>query len=212
MNYGILNANDFGVPQSRERAIFICSKSKDIALPIGNDEGVTIRDAISDLAYLNSAQGSFESDYQMKADSEYQKKMRANSNKLYNHQATAHSKVALEKLAMIPPEKGKEYLPDELKGNQKFNTTWGRLVWNGVSPTIDTRFDAPSNGTNSHPELNRSITPREAARIQSFSDDFIFYGGKRSVGRQIGNAVPPLLAKGIADKIWEMYEDGKNDI
>lgn len=212
VNYGILNAKDFGVPQSRERAIFICSKSKDIALPIGNDEGVTIRDAISDLAYLNSAQGSFESDYQMKADSEYQKKMRANSNKLYNHQATAHSKVALEKLAMIPPEKGKEYLPDELKGNQKFNTTWGRLVWNGVSPTIDTRFDAPSNGTNSHPKLNRSITPREAARIQSFSDDFIFYGGKRSVGRQIGNAVPPLLAKGIADKIWEMYEDGKNDI
>lgn len=212
VNYGILNAKDFGVPQSRERAIFICSKSKDIALPIGNDEGVTIRDAISDLAYLNSAQGSFESDYQMKADSEYQKKMRANSNKLYNHQATAHSKVALEKLAMIPPEKGKEYLSDELKGNQKFNTTWGRLVWNGVSPTIDTRFDAPSNGTNSHPELNRSITPREAARIQSFSDDFIFYGGKRSVGRQIGNAVPPLLAKGIADKIWEMYEDGKNDI
>lgn len=212
VNYGILNAKDFGVPQSRERAIFICSKSKDIALPIGNDEGVTIRDAISDLAYLNSAQGSFESDYQMKAASEYQKKMRANSNKLYNHQATAHSKVALEKLAMIPPEKGKEYLPDELKGNQKFNTTWGRLVWNGVSPTIDTRFDAPSNGTNSHPELNRSITPREAARIQSFSDDFIFYGGKRSVGRQIGNAVPPLLAKGIADKIWEMYEDGKNDI
>lgn len=212
VNYGILNVKDFGVPQSRERAIFICSKSKDVALPIGNDEGVTIRDAISDLAYLNSAQGSFESDYQMKADSEYQKKMRANSNKLYNHQATAHSKVALEKLAMIPPEKGKEYLPDELKGNQKFNTTWGRLVWNGVSPTIDTRFDAPSNGTNSHPELNRSITPREAARIQSFSDDFIFYGGKRSVGRQIGNAVPPLLAKGIADKIWEMYEDGKNDI
>lgn len=212
VNYGILNAKDFGVPQSRERAIFICSKSKDIALPIGNDKGVTIRDAISDLVYLNSAQGSFESNYQMKADSEYQKKMRANSNKLYNHQATAHSKVALEKLAMIPPEKGKEYLPDELKGNQKFNTTWGRLVWNGVSPTIDTRFDAPSNGTNSHPELNRSITPREAARIQSFSDDFIFYGGKRSVGRQIGNAVPPLLAKGIADKIWEMYEDGKNDI
>ena len=85
-------------------------------------------------------------------------------------------------------------------------------MWNGVSPTIDTRFDAPSNGTNSHPELNRAITPREAARIQSFSDDFIFYGGKRSIGRQIGNAVPPLLAKGIADKIWEMYEDGKDDI
>ena len=212
VNYGILNAKDFGVPQSRERAIFICSKKKNIELPIGKAVGVTIRDAISDLAYLNSAQGTFESSYKLDAMSEYQKMMRKNSCKLYNHQATAHSKVALEKLAMIPAEKGKEYLPDELKGKQKFNTTWGRLVWDGVSPTIDTRFDAPSNGTNSHPELNRSITPREAARIQSFSDDFVFYGGKRSVGRQIGNAVPPLLAKGIADKIWEMYKDGENDI
>lgn len=212
VNYGILNAKDFGVPQSRERAIFICSKTKSITLPIGEENAVTVRDAISDLAYLNSAEGSFEAEYQMKAMSAYQKKMRTNSMKLYNHQATAHSKVALEKLAMIPAEKGKEYLPDDLKGKQKFNTTWGRLVWNGVSPTIDTRFDAPSNGTNSHPELNRAITPREAARIQSFSDDFIFYGGKRSVGRQIGNAVPPLLSKGIADKIWEMYNDGENDI
>ena len=181
-------------------------------MPNGTENSVTVKDAISDLAYLNSAEGTFEAEYQKSAMSEYQMKMRANSKKLYNHQATAHSKIALEKLTMIPAEKGKEYLPDDLKGKQKFNTTWGRLVWNGVSPTIDTRFDAPSNGTNSHPELNRAITPREAARIQSFSDDFIFYGGKRSVGRQIGNAVPPLLAKGIADKVWEMYNDGENDI
>lgn len=211
-NYGILNARDFGVPQSRERAIFICSKTQNIILPIGKEVSVTVRDAISDLAYLNSAEGSFEAEYQKPALSEYQNKMRAKSKKLYNHQATAHSIGALEKLAMIPPEKGKEFLPDDLRGKQKFNTTWGRLAWNSVSPTIDTRFDAPSNGTNSHPELNRAITPREAARIQSFSDDFIFYGGKRSVGRQIGNAVPPLLAKSIADKIGEMYKNGEHDI
>lgn len=212
VNYGVLNAKDFGVPQARERAIFICSKSISIELPVGKESGVTVRDAISDLAYLQSAEGSFEANYQFEAQSEYQRKMRKNSNRLFNHQATAHSKVALEKLAMIPAEKGKEFLPDELKGKQKFNTTWGRLIWDGVSPTIDTRFDAPSNGTNSHPELNRAITPREAARIQSFADEFVFYGGKRSIGRQIGNAVPPLLAKGIADKIWEMYENGEYDI
>lgn len=209
VNYGILNAKDFGVPQSRERAIFICSRNKNIELPIGKEVRVTVRDAISDLAYLASAEGEFESRYVSEPQSDYQKKMRQNSDKLFNHQATAHSKVALEKLAMIPAEKGKEFLPDELKGKQKFNTTWGRLTWDGISPTIDTRFDAPSNGTNSHPELDRAITPREAARIQSFADEFIFYGGKRSVGRQIGNAVPPLLAKGIADKIWETYKDGK---
>lgn len=205
VNYGVLNAKNFGVPQSRERAIFICSKSKSIELPSGTDECVTVRDAISDLAYLNSAEGTFESKYQLQAQSDYQVMMRNSGDILFNHQATAHSKVALEKLAMIPPEKGKECLPEEMIGKQKFSTTWGRLTWDGVSPTIDTRFDAPSNGTNSHPVLNRSITPREAARIQSFGDDFVFYGGKRSIGRQIGNAVPPLLAKAIADQIGEKY-------
>lgn len=95
---------------------------------------------------------------------------------------------------MIPPEKGKEFLPKDMRGKQQYNTTWCRLEWDTYSPTIDTRFDTPSNGTNSHPELNRSITPREAARIQSFSDEFIFYGTKSEICKQIGNAVPPLLA------------------
>ncbi len=207
VKYGVLNAKKFGVPQARERAIFICSKSKDIALPIGNDNVVTVREAISDLAYLNSGEGDFEQEYITEAQSEYQKLMRSSSNKLYNHKASAHSVLALKKLAMIPPEKGKECLPEELWGKQKFNTTWGRLVWGEVSPTIDTRFDTPSNGTNSHPELNRAITPREAARIQSFDDNFIFYGSKFYIRSQIGNAVPPLLAEAIANRIWEMYSD-----
>ncbi len=108
---------------------------------------------------------------------------------------------------MIPPEKGKEYLPDELLGNQKFNTTWGRLTWDTVSPTIDTRFDTPSNGTNSHPVLHRAITPREAARLQSFDDRFIFYGSKFYIRNQIGNAVPSLMAEAIANAIWESYNE-----
>ena len=76
------------------------------------------------------------------------------------------------------------------------------MKWDEVSPTIDTRFDAASNGTNNHPVLNRAITPREAARIQSFDDKFIFCGSKVHVRKQIGNAVPPLMAKAIADKIF----------
>ena len=207
VSYGIMNAKRFGVPQSRERAIFICSKRKTIPLPEGNDSLVTVRDAISDLAYLESAEGDFESKYCTSPNTTYQKMMRADSDKLYNHKASAHSKVALEKLAMIPPEKGKEYLPEELRGKQQFKSTWGRLVWDNVSPTIDTRFDTPSNGTNSHPVLNRSITPREAARIQSFDDKFIFYGSKFYIRSQIGNAVPPLMAEAIADEIWEKYNE-----
>lgn len=201
VEYGVLNAKNFGVPQSRERAIFVCSKEKEIFLPVGNSEIVTTRDAISDLAYLNSGEGSFESDYLIEPQSDYQIKLRMNSNRLFNHQATNHSKVAIEKLKLIPPEKGKEFLPENLRGKQQYHTTWCRLVWDEPSPTIDTRFDTPSNGTNSHPYLHRAITPREAARLQSFSDDFIFYGNKSAICTQIGNAVPPLLAKAIVDKI-----------
>lgn len=202
VEYGVLNASDYGVPQARERAIFICSKHNRITLPEKTvDKIVTVRDAISDLSYLESGQGEYEQDYLLPISSDYQKLMREGSKKLYNHKASNHKQVAIDKLKMIPPEKGKEFLPDELIGNQKFKTTWGRLKWDEVSPTIDTRFDASSNGTNNHPYLHRAITPREAARIQSFDDKFIFYGSKVHIRKQIGNAVPPLLAKAIADQI-----------
>lgn len=205
VDYGILTASDFGVPQSRQRAIFICSKNKKISLPQPTcNKLVTVRDAIYDLAYLNSNEGDFELNYTTKPTSEYQRIMRNNSFKLYNHKASNHAEIAIKKLEMIPPECGKESLPKELLGNQQFSSTWGRLKWDSVSPTIDTRFDAASNGTNNHPFLNRSITPREAARIQSFDDKFVFLGSKVNVREQIGNAVPPLMAKGIADQIYEV--------
>lgn len=206
VRFGILNAADFGVPQSRERAIFICSKHGTISLPESTvDKRTTVRDAISDLSYLESGEGDFEQEYTTVATSDYQRMMREGSDKLYNHKASNHKQIAIEKLKMIPPEQGKEYLPEQLHGNQKFKTTWGRLKWDAVSPTIDTRFDASSNGTNNHPYLNRAITPREAARIQSFDDRFVFYGSKFYIRRQIGNAVPPLLAKAIADCIAQAF-------
>ena len=203
INYGVLNAKNFGVPENRERAIIIGSLTKSIGLPIGKKKSVSVRDAISDLSYLNSGEGTFESYYINSPQSDYQKKLRAK--KLYNHIATNHSKFALEKLSMIPPEGDKSSLPKELHGKQKFATTWSRLEWDNCSPTIDTRFDTPSNGRNSHPYLNRAITPREAARIQSFDDNFIFYGPKSSVCKQIGNAVPPYLAEAIGKTIIKAY-------
>lgn len=204
INYGVLNAKNYGVPESRERAIIIGSLSRSISLPVPTiKKYVTVRDAISDLNYLNSGEGTFETEYKNKPLTEYQKKLRGK--KLYNHQATNHSEFCLKKLAMIPPEGDKNSLPKELHGRQKFATTWSRLKWDDISPTIDTRFDTPSNGRNSHPILNRAITPREAARIQSFPDDFIFYGPKTAVCKQIGNAVPPLLAKAIGNAIRDSY-------
>lgn len=206
VKFDILNAADFGVPQSRERAIFICSKHGAISLPAPTvTKYTTVRDAIEDLAYLESGEGDFEQEYTTKPKSEYQIKIRGKSPKLYNHKASNHKQVAIDKLKLIPPEQGKECLPEELHGNQKFKTTWGRLKWDAVSPTIDTRFDASSNGTNNHPFLHRAITPREAARIQSFDDEFIFVGSKVYIRKQIGNAVPPLLAKAIADQIADYF-------
>ncbi len=204
VNSAILNAKDFKIPQNRERAFFIACKNKIIEFPKPLKKKVSIKEAISDLAYLNSGEGEIISSYKNTAQSTYQKMLRGKE--LQYHKASNHSKIALDKLKLIPQECGKEHLPESLKGKQKFHTTWGRLKWDSVSPTIDTRFDTPSNGTNSHPFLHRSITPREAARLQSFSDDFIFLGSKTKVCRQIGNAVPPLLAKALADAIIEGLE------
>ncbi|WQZ76192.1 DNA cytosine methyltransferase [Helicobacter pylori] len=169
-----------------------------------------VQDAISDLAYLCSNEGAFESDYLNPVQSNYQALMRKDSPKLYNHQATNHSQAALEKLKLINKEQGKECLPKNLHGKQQFKSTWGCLNWNKISPTIDTRFDTPSNGTNSHPKLHRSITPREAARIQSFSDTYIFYGNKTSVCKQIGNAVPSLLALALGKAILKSARNDTN--
>lgn len=208
VEYGVLNASDFGVPQNRQRAIFICSKRRSVPLPIRTiEKAVTVRDAICDLAYLNSNEGAFEQEYITEPVSDYQMNMRKDSKKLFNHKSSNHAKIAIKKLEMIPAECGKEHLPTELVGNQKFSGTWGRLKWDEPSPTIDTRFDASSNGTNNHPFLHRAITPREAARLQSFDDKFVFIGPKLYIRQQIGNAVPPLMAKAIADQIVDVLSE-----
>ncbi|AOG30846.1 MULTISPECIES: DNA cytosine methyltransferase [Lactobacillaceae] len=213
INKAVMKSSDYGVPQNRERAIIIAYKSgKEPKFPDLAVDKVTVKDAISDLSYLGSGEGSFKQEYRCGPKTEYQKLMRANSKFLYNHQATSHSEQTLYKLSLIPPEKGKEYLPEELHGKQLFNTTWGRLKWNEQSPTIDTRFDTPSNGTNSHPYLNRAITPREAARIQSFPDTFVFIGKKSYITKQIGNAVPPLMARAIAITIRKQSINNNEDI
>ena len=104
VKFGILNAADFGVPQARERTIFICSKHREIPLPTPTVAiRTTVRDAISDLAYLESNEGEFEQVYVTEAQSDYQVMMRVGSTKLYNHKASNHKQVAIDKLKLIPP-------------------------------------------------------------------------------------------------------------
>jgi len=204
VNCAILKASDYGVPQDRRRAIIIGRQGNlKPNLPKATNELVTIYDAISDLEYLNSGEGEEEQKYLMPPKSKYQKVMRKNSKILYNHIATKHSTGAIEKLKMIPPGRGKEVLPKSMLTKSIYSGTWSRMLYNEQSVTITTRFDTPSSGRFTHPILNRCITVREAARIQSFPDDFVFYGSKNSQMKQVGNAVPPKLGKAIAEEILE---------
>jgi DNA (cytosine-5)-methyltransferase 1 len=204
---GILNTADYGVPQSRRRAVIIGKYGKPAPqLPKPISKQVTIWEAISDLAYLDSGEGLEVSEYRLKPESTYQKQLRKGSKMLYNHVATRHSPLALERLQMIPPNSGKEVLPEEHLTKSIYSGTWTRMGKEEISVTITTRFDTPSSGKFTHPYLHRAITVREAARIQSFPDKFRFIGTKGSQMKQVGNAVPPLLANAIAETIMKDIE------
>ena len=210
LNSGILNAADYGVPQNRRRAVILCKRDGNAPeLPTQTGESVTIWDAIGDLAFLQSGEGKDEQQYINVPSSTYAKALRGNMNTLYNHVATKHSKLALKRLSLIPPNCGKKVLPDEQLTKSIYSGTWSRMVKDDISVTITTRFDTPSSGRFTHPYLNRAITVREAARIQSFPDSFIFMGTKGSQLKQVGNAVPPLLAKAIAAVIKKDMEDNR---
>lgn len=202
LEHGVLNASDYGVPQNRRRAVII-GKLNGAApkLPEPQSKKVTIWDAISDLAYLESGEGTDEQEYRNAPESDYEKLLRGDSTTLYNHIVTKHSPLALERLAMIPPNAGKEVLPKEHLTKSIYSGTWTRMRKDEISVTITTRFDTPSSGKFTHPFLDRAITVREAARIQSFPDDFRFVGNKGSQMKQVGNAVPPLLSAAIAKVI-----------
>ena len=209
LKMGILNASDYGVPQNRRRAVIIGKRGGAApGLPKPRNITVTIWDAISDLAYLNSGEGAEEQEYRGKPRSEYQKKLRGGSAILRNHVATRHSSLALERLAMIPPNAGKEVLPEEHLTRSIYSGTWTRMRKDEISVTITTRFDTPSSGKFTHPFLDRAITVREAARIQSFPDSFRFVGSKGSQMKQVGNAVPPLLAGAIAEVVMNDLKEG----
>lgn len=199
VNADVLNASDYGVPQNRRRAFFIGTLgNKKLLFPEPKNKKVTVKEAIYDLPFIGSGEGTQESIYQNLATSSFQKKLRNGSKVLYNHVATNHSKVALERLSLIPKGKGREVLPPEHRTKSIYSGTWSRLKEDDTAATITTRFDTPSSGLFTHPVLNRCLTVREAARIQTFPDNFVFYGSKTNQMKQVGNAVPPLLAAEIA--------------
>ncbi len=160
---------------------------------------ISVWDAISDLPKLKA--GEFAEEYFDKPVNDYQKFMRKGSRKLSNHAATPHAEDVVSRIKLIKQGLNFESLPDELKTKSHHSGAWGRLEKNGLSPTITTRFDTPSTGRVIHPIDHRTLTVREAARIQSFPDTFIFTGSRTSQGKQVGNSVPPFVAEAIGKMI-----------
>ena len=204
----ILCAADYGVPQTRYRAVFIGNRlgiNPELFFPIpsnSEDDYYTIRDAISDLPLLKSGEGTEEAEYPKdKILTQYQKQMRSKSRFLYNHISAVHSTETINLMSMIEPGQTMKDLPKKYQTKSVHSGAYGRMIYDAPAYTLTTRLNTPSVGRITHPEQNRTITPREAARIQSFPDDYRFLGDVTSIGIQIGNAVPPLLAKSIASQI-----------
>ncbi len=168
---------------------------------------ITVSEAINDLPPVKSGGGKCEMDYDGLARSEYQLKLRKGSDRLYNHECANLASVNMERMKHVKPGGSWRDIPFELlpKGLQRARRSdhtkrYGRFDPNGLSGTILTKCD-PHWGTFIHYEQERIISVREAARIQSFPDWFRFTGSMIEQYRQVGNAVPPLLARAIAEHI-----------
>lgn len=198
----VVNAKNFGIPQNRERLIIIGVLNNEIKYDklfdetieeiklFHNDffEKVTVWDAIGDL-------GDATSDGLIKRprpQTQYQEYLSSEVDVIENHMATKHSEKSIERMKIIKPLENFQVLDENIKSIH--SGSYGRLSKGEIANTITTRFDTPSGGRFIHPVFNRTLTPREAARIQSFPDDFVFKGTRSSITTQIGNAVPVKLA------------------
>ncbi len=199
--YKILKASDYGVPQNRKRVIFVgLMNGKAFEFPEEtHGEGlylkpyISSKEAIDDLPENTVADGH---QYDMEPNSDYQKLMRSDSKGIYNHEVIVHTDKTKQIIAMVPDGGNYKNLPPELQNTRKVNIAWTRLNSKKPSFTIDT-----GHNHHFHYKYNRVPTARESARIQSFHDDFIFSGNKASQLKQVGNAVPPILANVLAGKL-----------
>jgi DNA (cytosine-5)-methyltransferase 1 len=210
----LLRACDYGVPQARKRVFFVgLNKSKIkhtekfvFPTPTHGDKiaYVTCKDAISDLDFIGDTTLLQEHDaYQISAQNEYQVMMRKNAKELLNHVTTIHTEKTRSIIALVPNGGNYKSLPEELQQTRKVNIAWTRMDSQKPCFTIDT-----GHNHHFHYRANRVPTVRESARIQSFPDDFEFIGKKTSQLKQVGNAVPPLLAQAIATAVIDVIKKG----
>ena len=191
----VLLASDYGVPQNRRRAIFVgLLNGEEFVYPEPTiKQRVTSEQALSDLPENSIPDGT---PYPIAPLSEYQRLIRKGSSSVYNHDITNHTEQTKRIIALVPDGGNYKNLPEELQQTRKVHIAWTRLSSKSPSITIDT-----GHRHHFHYKYNRIPTVRESARIQSFADTVIFLGSKTSQYKQVGNAVPPLMAKVIAEQL-----------
>lgn len=183
----VYNAAGFGVPQARSRAIIVASKYKDFELPdelLAEEDYNTVHDAIADLPHV---------------DARHQTTMLDRY-----HRCSKHKQSTIDVIAQVPHNGGsrpKGVGPKCLDKVNGFSDVYGRLSWDKPAITITQYARNPASGRYSHPEQDRGLTIREAARLQSFPDGYLWNGSLGDNFKQIGEAVPPLLALAIATQI-----------
>ena len=170
-NIEILNASNYAIAQNRRRIFIVGTKQKGFVFPTKESKKISIKECIGDLQTLKSGENST----------------------MPNHNAMTHSTQMLEKMSFVKDGCGRECIPMALR--PKSGDIRKYIRYNSKEPSITITGDMRKVF---HYEQNRALTARELARIQSFPDDFIFYGNSIDIQQQIGNAVPPKLAKFIA--------------
>lgn len=195
VEYQVLLSSDYGVPQNRRRAIFVGLRdgSKFEFPPRSVESPITSSEAISDLPDFSVNDGD---PYPTGPKSDYQKMIREGAKGLYNHQLTQHNQRTIDIISLVPDGGNYKDLPASLQNTRKVHIAWTRLNSQKPSFTIDT-----GHRHHFHYKYNRVPTVREAARIQSFPDSFIFIGSRTSQNKQVGNAVPVLMANAIANQL-----------
>lgn len=218
---GRLLAADFGVPQLRRRAFFLAAlHHAEIALPVpthhpGASEvptlipearHVCVDDAIDDLPPLVAGEGESPRDYPTRPRSPYQQLMRQDAKVLTDHVARALTPPQLARVKSLKPGSGQGFadLPKPLRPKSGYSGAYARLYPDQPARTITRWVFHPGSGRFFHPYQDRVITIREAARLQSFPDNFTFSGSYNQKAAQIGEAVPPLLGAAFARVILDL--------
>ncbi|MBQ5562408.1 MAG: DNA cytosine methyltransferase, partial [Clostridia bacterium] len=174
VQYRILCAADYGVPQIRRRVVFVGLKDKVFDFDsIPKKEMVSCEMALSDLPPLIDTLGVDPDNYATKPKNPYQQLMRMHSDKIRNHIAASHSEKVKYIISLVPDGGNYKDLPEEFINTRNFHVAWTRFRSDKPAPTIDT-----GHRHHFHYKYNRVPTVRECARLQSFPDDFIFEGNK----------------------------------